>query len=157
MTIQELKQEYERTRIALCRERNMIKRTALSTRLGLIEKELTEKRKEANTRRLLETDDELSYNFVCDALTVVALLDKVTDLVMDIQKRYSALNGTKENFDALQVIVDRNTKIITEIVDKDTSLLSEAFAEAVEDLENSQEYLSLRNKVYKIIHEKIRK
>ena len=157
MTIQELKQEYERTRIALCRERNMIKRTALSTRLGLIEKELTEKRKEANTRRLLETDDELSFNFVCDALTVVALLDKVTDLVMDIQKRYSALNGTKENFDALQVIVDRNTKIITEIVDKDTSLLSEAFAEAVEDLENSPEYLSLRNKVYKIIHEKIRK
>lgn len=157
MTIQELKQEYERTRIALCREKNMIKRTALSTRLGLIEKELTEKRKEANTRRLLETDDELSFNFVCDALTVVALLDKVTDLVMDIQKRYSALNGTKENFDALQVIVDRNTKIITEIVDKDTSLLSEAFAEAVEDLENSPEYLSLRNKVYKIIHEKIRK
>lgn len=157
MTIQELKQEYERTRIALCREKNMIKRTALSARLGLIEKELTEKRKEANTRRLLETDDELSFNFVCDALTVVALLDKVTDLVMDIQKRYSALNGTKENFDALQVIVDRNTKIITEIVDKDTSLLSEAFAEAVEDLENSPEYLSLRNKVYKIIHEKIRK
>lgn len=157
MTIQELKQEYERTRIALCRERNMIKRTALSIRLGIIDRELTDKRKEANTRRLLETDDELSFNFVCDALTVVALLDKVTDLVMDIQKRYSALNGTKENFDALQVIVDRNTKIITEIVDKDTSLLSEAFAEAVEDLENSPEYLSLRNKVYKIIHEKIRK
>ena len=157
MTIQELKQEYELTRIALCRERNMIKRTALSARLGLIEKELTEKRKEASTRRLLENDEELSLNFVCDALTAVAMLDKVTDLVMDIQKRYSALNGTKENFDALQVIVDRNTKIITEIVDKDTSLLSEAFAEAVEDLENSQEYLSLRNKVYKIIHEKIRK
>ena len=64
----------------------MIKRTALSTKLGILEKQLTEKRKEANTRRLLETDEELSFNFVCDSLTVVALLDKVTDLVMDIQK-----------------------------------------------------------------------
>ena len=67
------------------------------------------------------------------------------------------MNGTKENFDALQLIVDRNTKIVTEIVDKDTTLLSEAFAEAVEELENSPEYLSLQNKVYKIIHNKIRK
>lgn len=135
----------------------MLKRTQLTVQLGRIERAMQEVRKIASTRRLLENDEELSLNFVCDALTAVALLDKVTDLVMDIQKRYAALNGTKDTFDAMQMLIDKNTTVITEIVDKDTSTLSDAFGEMVEELESSPEYLSLRNRVYKIVRDKIQR